>query len=78
MKMPSFTERPDHLHSPNTRECLVLGNSAVLFFSIIILDKPTLQEFPGKIVLVSCFFFGHSNKLSIIYMYTHTHTYISL
>lgn len=72
--MSSFTRRSDNLHTPNTRKCLVLGNSAVLFFSITIPDISKLQEFNGKIILLPFFFFfGHNDKLSIIYTLKHIH-----
>lgn len=77
MKMSSFTRRPDHLHSPNTRKCLVLGNSAVFFFSIIILDISTLQEFPGKIILESWFFLVTITNFPL-YIYINIYIYISL
>lgn len=69
MKMSSFTRRPDHLHSPNTRKCLVLGNRTVFFLSIILLDIATLQEFPRKIILLPWFFFW-SQQQTFHYIYT--------
>lgn len=74
MKMSSFTRRPDHLHSSNTRKSLVLGNSAVFFFSIILLDTSILQEFLEK---KPWGFFGHSNKFSLD-IHINIYIYISL
>lgn len=51
--MSSFTRMPDHLHSPNTRKCLVIGSSAVLLFSMVTFHTSTHPEPPGKISLVT-------------------------